>query len=114
MTGPTKERIYRIYPRTAAKEKADKKAKEAGQFRTSLLKSEWIPKKNSGNLSWKVTDVFISYNGTHAVQIEKYQGGQNSPAIITLKKLKSSFYQVHRSEQKEKELEAPRTDPRPT
>jgi len=56
-----------------------------------LLGSNWTPKK--GGLPWKVTDVFASKVGTErtAVQIEKYQGGRNSPQIISVKRLKRFF-----------------------
>lgn len=51
--------------------------------------SQWVPKK--GGLPWKLTDIFKSEMGRIAVQLEKYQGGRNSPAIITTKKLKENF-----------------------
>lgn len=51
--------------------------------------SNWRPKK--GGLPWKLTDIFHSEMGRIAVQLEKYQGGRNSPAIITTKKLKQNF-----------------------
>lgn len=51
--------------------------------------SSWRPKK--GGLPWKLTDIFRSEMGRTAVQLEKYQGGRNSPAILTTKKLKQNF-----------------------
>lgn len=51
--------------------------------------SSWRPKK--GGLPWKLTDIFHSEMGRTAVQLEKYQGGRNSPAILTTKKLKQNF-----------------------
>lgn len=56
-----------------------------------LLGTSWIPKTNGQNLPWKVTDIFVSINGKTAVQIEKYQGGRNSPSIITTKRLRRFF-----------------------
>jgi hypothetical protein len=60
-------------------------------MKTELLGTSWTPKK--GGLPWKVTDVFTSHYNCDAVKIEKYQGGRNSPAIITFKKLKQNFNQ---------------------
>jgi hypothetical protein len=57
---------------------------------TALLGTKWIP-KNGRSGHWKVTDIFGSVNGRTAVQIEKYQGGRNSPAIVTTKRLKKFF-----------------------
>lgn len=51
--------------------------------------SEWVPKK--GGLPWKLTDIYHSEMGRTAVQLEKYQGGRNSPAIITTKRLRRFF-----------------------
>ena len=59
--------------------------------------TKWVPNVDSGPnpLHWKCTDVF--YSATRkviALQIEKYQGGRNSPAIITLPRLKRRFNRV--------------------
>lgn len=51
--------------------------------------SEWVPKK--GGLPWKLTDIYHSEMGRTAVQLEKYQGGRNSPVIITTKRLRRFF-----------------------
>jgi hypothetical protein len=60
----------------------------------SLLKTSWRPKQ--GGLPWKVTDIYQStLRGNYAVMIEKYQGGRNSPAIITLNRLKKNFDKVN-------------------
>lgn len=58
---------------------------------TDLLGTSWVPKKNGQNIPWKVTDIFVSINGRTAVQIEKYQGGRNSPSIMTSKRLRRFF-----------------------
>jgi hypothetical protein len=58
-----------------------------------LLKTSWIPKQ--GGLPWKITDIYQSTTqGNYAVMIEKYQGGRNSPAIITVNRLKKNFVKV--------------------
>jgi len=58
----------------------------------SIVGTKWVPKSGQfNNLHWKVTDYFTSVYGRTAVQIEKYQGGRNSPAIITIKRLKKNF-----------------------
>ncbi len=54
-----------------------------------MLKTKWTPKK--GELHWIVTKVFTSDDGEQVFRIEKYQGGRNSPALITMKKLKEQF-----------------------
>jgi hypothetical protein len=54
-----------------------------------VIGSVWVPKQ--GGLPWKLTDIFHSEMGRTAVQIEKYQGGRNSPAIMTTKRLKARF-----------------------
>lgn len=56
-----------------------------------VIGSQWVPKKGRSPLPWKLTDIFHSEMGRTAVQIEKYQGGRNSPAIITTKRLKKNF-----------------------
>lgn len=58
----------------------------------NIVGTKWVPKSGQfKNLHWKVTDYFTSIYGRTAVQIEKYQGGRNSPAIITIKRLKKNF-----------------------
>jgi len=59
-----------------------------------LMGTEWRPKNREFGNTWKCTDVFYSVNGRSAVQLEKYQGGRNSPAIMTTKKLRQNFTQI--------------------
>jgi len=61
---------------------------------SELIGTEWRPKNRDFGNTWKVTDVFFSLHGRTAIQLEKYQGGRNSPAIITTKKLRQNFTQI--------------------
>ncbi len=56
-----------------------------------VIGSEWIPKNQKFPTHWKLTDIFHSEMGKTAVQLEKYQGRRNSPAIITTKRLREFF-----------------------
>lgn len=53
--------------------------------------SKWRPKNDAFALHWKLTKVFTSEDGEKVYRIEKYQGGRNSPAVLTLRKLKQQF-----------------------
>jgi hypothetical protein len=73
-------------------ETSDNSEREAGSrapICCAPIGSQWEPKR--GGLPWKVTDIFRSEMGRIAVQLEKYQGGRNSPAIITTNNLKKRF-----------------------
>jgi hypothetical protein len=59
-----------------------------------LIGTQWRPKNRQFGNTWKCTDVYHSIGGRVAVQLEKYQGGRNSPAIITTKKLRQNFNQI--------------------
>ena len=60
----------------------------------NLIGTSWKPKKSDHKLPWKITDVYSPVAGRTAVQLEKYQGGRNSPAIITIKQLNRNFKKV--------------------
>lgn len=63
-------------------------------LRRIAVGDEWEPKKSFGKpLPWKVTKVFESIHGDgeRVFQIEKYQGGRNSPALITGNRLHTNF-----------------------
>ena len=57
------------------------------------LKTNWVPKLKGHNLPWKVTKSFTSPDGESVHRIEKYQGGRNSPALVTEKHLRAHFTQ---------------------
>lgn len=56
-----------------------------------MLKSLWVPKNQKFPLSWKLTKIFIAEDGEEVYRLEKYQGGRNSPAILTRNKLFQNF-----------------------
>lgn len=60
-------------------------------LKKKYLKTKWIPKYGFNPLPWKVTDVFVSLSGKECVEITKYLHGRNSPAVISVKKLKTRF-----------------------
>lgn len=56
-----------------------------------LVGTSWRPKKPHSTLPWKLTKIFESHDGEQVFRLEKYQGGRNSPALITKKKLLQNF-----------------------
>ncbi len=54
---------------------------------------KWVPKTNISNLHWKLTKVFLAEDGETVYRLEKYQGGRNSPALLTKRKLLQNFKQ---------------------
>lgn len=57
------------------------------------LGTSWRPKATHSNLPWKLTKIFIAEDGETVYRLEKYQGGRNSPALLTKKKLLQNFKQ---------------------
>ena len=57
----------------------------------ACIGSEWKPKNRPNDVPWKVTDAALSHYGLWIVQLTKYQGGRNSPALMTTKKLMQNF-----------------------
>jgi hypothetical protein len=55
--------------------------------------STYRPKVSHSNLPWKLTKIFIAEDGEQVYRLEKYQGGRNSPALLTKKKLLRNFKQ---------------------
>lgn len=51
----------------------------------------WRPKATYSNLPWKLTKIFEAQDGEQVFRLEKYQGGRNSPALLTKKKLLQNF-----------------------
>ena len=51
----------------------------------------WCPKATHSNLPWKLTKIFEAQDGEQVFRLEKYQGGRNSPALLTKKKLLQNF-----------------------
>ena len=59
------------------------------------LKSQWRPTRGIHNLPWKVVRHFAATDDNGAVlQLEKYQGGRNSPAYLTLNRLRANFTRI--------------------
>lgn len=67
---------------------------------TPEIGSQWEPKRGE-KLPWRLTDVYHSKFGRTAVQLEKYQGGRNSPTILTTKRLKKFFKPLETEEKKQ-------------
>lgn len=55
--------------------------------------SNWRPKVAHSNLPWRLTKIFVAEDGEQVYRLEKYQGGRNSPALLTKKKLLQNFKQ---------------------
>lgn len=59
------------------------------------LHSCWLPAKGDHKLHWKVVRHFAATDDNGAVlQLEKYQGGRNSPAYLTLNRLLAHFRRI--------------------
>ena len=56
-----------------------------------LVGTSWRPKVTHSNLPWKLTKIFEAQDGEQVFRLEKYQGGRNSPALLTKKKLLQNF-----------------------
>ena len=59
-----------------------------------LLGAEWTPKNRTYTEPWKVTKVFKHEDGERIFRLEKIHFGRNSPALVTLKKLKQNFNKI--------------------
>ena len=55
------------------------------------INTSWRPKVSHSSLPWKLTKIFIAEDGETVYRLEKYQGGRNSPALLTKKKLLQNF-----------------------
>lgn len=51
----------------------------------------FTPRKGYAPLPWKVTKVFTAPDGERVFRLEKYQGGRNSPGLLTGKQLWKNF-----------------------
>jgi len=58
-----------------------------------MIDSTWYPKNQQNPLPWKLTKVFTGEDGEQVFRLEKYQGGRNSPALVTRKQLNKNFRQ---------------------
>jgi len=58
-----------------------------------MISTSWVPKSQNHPLPWKLTKIFLAEDGEEVYRLEKYQGGRNSPALITKKKLHQNFKQ---------------------
>lgn len=58
-----------------------------------MIGTNWRPKVPHSTLPWKLTKIFIAEDGETVYRLEKYQGGRNSPALLTKKKLLQNFKQ---------------------
>lgn len=59
--------------------------------RVAPLNSEWAP-RNRPRDAWKVTGHFVCITRPEIIiQLQKYQGGRNSPAYVSLHKLRKNF-----------------------
>lgn len=56
-----------------------------------IVGSCWYPKATHSNLPWKLTKIFEAQDSEQVFRLEKYQGGRNSPALLTKKKLLQNF-----------------------
>lgn len=62
--------------------------------RKELLGTEWTPKNRKYTEPWKIAKIFQHEDGERIFRLEKIHGGRNSPALVTLKKLKQNFKQI--------------------